>query len=158
MPRFLDIALAWIGAAAALGATLLLLELNGRSWLLASFGGSCVILFGMAATEMAQPRSFIGGHLVATVTGLVFLRLGYMPFGGPSELWIVTSVATALALMMLTRTIHSPAGANPIIVFAEAADWDFLLVPLAVGLAVLFVTALAANNLPRGRRYPLRWI
>jgi CBS-domain-containing membrane protein len=156
--RTTEIALAWLGTVVALGATLLLLEMTGRSWLLASFGGSCVILFGMVDSEMAQPRSFVGGHLVATLTGLAVLRLGYLPFGGPSEVWIVAAVATALALMMLTRTIHSPAGANPIIVFAEGADWQFMVVPLALGLAMLLLTALIVNNVSGRPRYPQRWI
>ena len=156
--RLLEFALAWTGAVVALGGTLLLLDFTSHSWLLASLGGSCVILFGMPATEMAQPRSFVGGHFVATLTGLAFLRLGFAQLGGPSSAWAIAAVATALALMMLTRTIHSPAGANPIIVFAEDADWDFLIAPLAIGLAVLFLTALAINNLPRGRRYPKSWL
>ena len=32
-------------------------------WLLPSFGGSCVILFGMPRGIMAQPRSFFGGRV-----------------------------------------------------------------------------------------------
>jgi len=155
--RLLELALAWIGAAVALSATLLLLDMTDHSWLLASLGGSCVILFGMPANDMAQPRSFIGGHVIATLTGLAFLRLGLAQFGGSATAWIVAAVATALVLMMLTRTIHSPAGANPIIVFAEHADWGFLLAPLAIGLAALFVTALVINNAQRERRYPVRW-
>jgi hypothetical protein len=35
------------------------------------------------------------------------------------------------------------------VVFAEQADWGFLLAPLLPGLAVLFAVAFAANNLPR---------
>lgn len=116
-------------------------------WLLPSFGGSCVILFGMPRGIMAQPRSFIGGHLVATVVGLVF-RLGYVNFGGQLAIWLALAVGTALAAMAVTRTIHSPAGANPVVVFAEEADWYFLASPLLPGIATLFLVAYAANNLP----------
>ena len=65
------------------------------------------------------------------------------------EFWAAASVGAALAAMAATRTIHSPAGANPIVVFAEAADWRFLVAPLLPGLAVLFLIAWLANNLPR---------
>jgi CBS-domain-containing membrane protein len=51
--------------------------------------------------------------------------------------------------MQATRSIHSPAGANPIVVFAEQAHWGFLLTPLLPGLCVLFLVAFALNNLPR---------
>ena len=146
----------WGGVMVALGGATLLVNLTEHYWLLASLGGSCVILFGMPDTEMAQPRSFLGGHLIATVTGLVFLRFGLMQFGGPAELWAMASVATALVLMMLTRTIHSPAGANPLVVFAEHAHWTFLFSPLLLGLGALFTVALVVNNRPK-RRYPLTW-
>ena len=125
-----------------------LLRLTRHPWLLPSLGGSCVILFGMPRGMMAQPRSFVGGHVLATLVGLAF-RLGYLQFGGPVELWGATAVGAALALMAATRTIHSPAGANPIVVFAEQAGPGFLLAPLLPGLAVLFAVAFATNNLPR---------
>lgn len=140
--RVLSHAIAWVAAAFALLIVLVLLHLTDHPWLLPSLGGSCVILFGMPKSEMAQMRSLIGGHLIATTTGLVFLQLGSRSFGGPPELWMISSVATALVLMMATRTIHSPAGGNPIIVFSDHASWDFLVSPLLVGLAVLCIAAI----------------
>lgn len=136
------------GPAVALLAAHAVLSFTAHPWLLPSLGGSCVILFGMARGVMAQPRSFLGGHLIATVTGLVF-HSGYQALGGPMPVWIAAAVGAALALMALTRTIHSPAGANPVVVFAEAADWSFLLSPLLPGLVLVFATAFLFNNLPR---------
>jgi CBS-domain-containing membrane protein len=137
--------------------TTLLLHFTAHSWLLASLGGSCVILFGMPDNDMAQPRSFLGGHVIATAVGLAFLRFGMMKFGGASELWAMAAVATALVLMMITRTIHSPAGANPIVVFAEHADWSFFVSPLLIGLAAMLITAIVINNRATPRRYPRTW-
>jgi len=136
------------GTTAALFGCAALLHLTAHPWLLPSFGGSCVILFGMPRGAMAQPRSFVGGHLLATATGLAF-RWGWLTFGGPVELWGAAAVGTALALMAATRTIHSPAGANPVVVFAEGAGWKFLLAPLLPGMLVLFALAFTLNNLPR---------
>lgn len=150
---------AWFGAAVALSGCVFLLGLTQHPWLLASLGGSCVIVFGMADTDMAQPRSLLGGHFVAAVTGLVFLKLAPMA-GGPRDMWMVAAVATALVIMMATRTIHSPAGANPIVIFAEGANWGFLLSPVAAGVICIFVVALLANNYARPApraRYPRVW-
>ncbi|BDG73661.1 HPP family protein [Roseomonas fluvialis] len=125
------------------------LSFTEHPWLLPSLGGSCVILFGMPRGIMAQPRSFLGGHLVATVVGLVF-RMGFDSLGGPMGLWLALAVGVALAAMAVTRTIHSPAGANPVVVFVEDAGWGFVATPLLPGLAtLLFLVAYAANNLPR---------
>jgi CBS-domain-containing membrane protein len=136
------------GTTLALLGCVVLLRLTEHPWLLPSLGGSCVILFGMPRGLMAQPRSFVGGHVLATLVGLA-CRLGYLGLGGPIEIWAAAAVGAALAVMAATRTIHSPAGANPLVVFAEQAGPGFLAAPLLPGLAVLFAVAYAANNLPR---------
>ncbi|WP_431271352.1 HPP family protein [Dankookia sp. P2] len=138
----------FLGTTLALLGCVALLRWTDHPWLLPSFGGSCVILFGMARGVMAQPRSFLGGHVLATLVGLGF-RLGYVTVGGPIELWGAAAVGAALTAMAATRTIHSPAGANPLVVFAEQAGPGFLLAPLLPGLAMLFGIAYLVNNLDR---------
>jgi CBS-domain-containing membrane protein len=107
-----------------------LLALTPHPWLLASLGGSSVILLGMPRGSMAQPRSFLGGHLLSTAVALTMHALARR-LGGPVEMWAACAVAAAL------------------VVFAEDASWWFLLAPLLLGLVILFGIALAANNLPR---------
>jgi CBS-domain-containing membrane protein len=143
---------AWLGAAATLAVALLITEARDVPLLLASLGGSCVILFGNPSADMAQPRSLFGGHLVGALSGLVFLHAF-----GPSWWVMALAMASALVVMLLTDTVHSPAGADPLIVIADHAHWSFLWNPVAIGVAVLFVGALVANNLGSGARYPRRW-
>ncbi|MBW6396266.1 HPP family protein [Roseomonas sp. HJA6] len=146
-PRPSRILVQIVGTAVALMLANAALSFTEHPWLLPSFGGSCVILFGMPRGIMAQPRSFIGGHLLATLVGIV-CREGYHLLGGRVEPWIAFAVGAALAVMAVTRTIHSPAGANPVVVFAEDANWHFLATPLLPGLATVFLVAYVANNLP----------
>ncbi len=153
--------LAWVGTAVALSIAALVVGYTSHPWLLASLGGSCVILFGMPESDMAQPRSVFGGHLIASVVGLALLHYGRGAGFGSTDLWMTAAVATALVAMMATRTIHSPAGANPIVVFAEKADWAFLLSPLAIGLLSIFIVAVIVNNkgrMPWRGNYPRRWL
>ena len=70
---------------------------------------------------------------------------------------LAAAVATALTLMQVTRTVHSPAGADPLIVILGHAGWSFLLKPLALGLAILLLAALAFNNWGGLAAYPRRW-
>jgi CBS-domain-containing membrane protein len=144
---------AWLASAATLGAALTFLDLAETPFLLASLGGSCVILFGMPDSPMAQPRSLAGGHLVGTLTGLVFLHL----FGGGVPV-MAGALATALALMLLTDTIHSPAGADPLIVIAAQPGWSFLVAPVGLGVAVLLAGALLYHRFWLRRHYPVRWL
>lgn len=156
-----DALVAGLATAASLAGASWLVGLTDHQWLLASFGGSAVILFGRPQTDMAQPRSFFGGHALSTAVGLVFLHFGWREFGGSFEAWMIAAVALSLALMMLTRTVHSPAGANPIVIFMEGARWSFVASPLAIGLVALFITALVVNNrrsLREAARYPREWL
>src|SRR3954463_13189338 len=105
---------AWLGAGISLALALLIVAGAGSPLLLASLGGSCVILFGNPDGDMAQPRSLFGGHLVGALTGLVFAHL-------LGDGWGVRppAMASALVVMLLTDTIHSPAGADPLIAIAD---------------------------------------
>lgn len=68
----------------------------------------------------AQPRNVIGGHVIATFTGLVFMTL----FG--IHWWsMAMAVGTAIALMLIFRMPHPPAGSNPLIVMLGAVNWSF---------------------------------
>ncbi|EJS73948.1 HPP family protein [Bacillus cereus] len=53
----------------------------------------------------------------------------------------------AIAVMMLTRTTHPPAGADPIIVILGANSWSYLVTPVLVGSVVIVVIALFINNM-----------
>ncbi len=144
---------AWLGAGISLALALLIVAGAGSPLLLASLGGSCVILFGNPDGDMAQPRSLFGGHLVGALTGLVFAHLL-----GDGWWVMAAAMASALVVMLLTDTIHSPAGADPLIAIADHAAWGFVWNPVVLGVAVLFVGALVANNLGRARSYPRRWL
>jgi len=97
--------------------------------LLASIGGSAVIVFGMPDSRMARPRSLYGGHAIGLAAG--FLAV----VAGRSDYAVAGAVALALVAMLLTDTVHSPAGADPIIVATGGAGWEILLI--AAGLLML---------------------
>ena len=110
------------------------LHLASRPFILFSLGGSCVLLFGAPDNPMARPRSLVGGHLIGAVTGLVFGHLL-----GDGVIVMSSAVGTTLLLTILTRTVHSPAGATPLIAISSHAAWFFVVDPVAIGLATLLV-------------------
>ena len=68
------------------------------------------------------------------------------------------SVGLAIALMQLTRCVHPPAGADPLVIMLGGnASIGFFFVPVLSGVCVLLVIALLFNNVVRGRRWPERW-
>jgi CBS-domain-containing membrane protein len=141
------------GGVVAIGLLTLLATLSGAPMLLAPFGASCVLLFALPDSPLAQPRAVIGGHLLSSLVGLVAL---HVCGGGP---WApALAVGVAIALMQLTRTTHAPAGADPLVVLLGGAPWSFLVAPVLAGSLLLVAIALVVNNLGPGRRYPRYWL
>ena len=120
--------------------------------IMGSFGASCVLLFGFPKSPFSQPRNVILGHFLSTFIGLAFLHI----LG--NEYWsMALALATAIAVMIATRTVHPPAGSNPLIVFLLAANWDYLIFPSLIGSVILVLVAIFYNNLHKNRAYPQYW-
>jgi CBS-domain-containing membrane protein len=47
----------------------------GTVLLIAPFGASCVLVFALPESSLAQPRNVIGGHVISTAIGLMVLSL-----------------------------------------------------------------------------------
>lgn len=144
--------IAWAGALIAIGALGFLSEATHAPLMLASFGASCVLLFGYPESHFSQPRNTLGGHLIAAAIGLACVALL-----GDHWTAMAVAVATAIALMKLTRTVHPPAGSTAIIAVHLHPDLSFLLLPVLSGAALLVVLAALYNNVIEHRRYPLYW-
>jgi len=146
-------ALSLLGAVLAIGATGWLSQLSGAPWLMAPFGASCVLAFGLPDSPLAQPRSIVGGHLVTTLVGfLVLYALGDAWWAG------ALAVGLALAAMQQTRTVHAPAGANPLVVLALHPGLDFLVTPVLLGSLVIVAVAWGLNNVRQRGSYPRYWL
>ena len=146
-------ALSLLGAVLAIGATGWLSQISHTPWLMAPFGASCVLAFGLPESPLAQPRSIVGGHLVTTLVGfIVFYALGDAWWAG------ALAVGLALAAMQQTRTVHAPAGANPLVVLAAHPGLDFLVTPVLLGSLVIVGVALALNNARQRGSYPKYWL
>ncbi|WP_042162245.1 HPP family protein [Paenibacillus gorillae] len=127
--------------------------LTGQPWIMAPFGASCVLAFGVWESPLSQPRNIIGGHFISTLTGLVLFHL----FGQGAAV-IAAGVALAILFMMLTKTAHPPAGADPIVVILAGSGWSFLFIPVLAGAVVIVLVALFMNNAIRQRSYPTFWL
>ncbi|MCY8231650.1 HPP family protein [Priestia endophytica] len=148
-----DATTGFIGGSMSILALGLLTTLTSNLWLMAPFGASCVLAFGIWNAPLSQPRNIIGGHLVATFVGLVM----YHSFG--NNAWTLgIGVGLAIAAMMLTKTTHPPAGADPIVVILGASPWSYIFTPVLIGSILIVIVALIVNNLRSNRSYPTFWL
>ena len=131
-PRPLMVLLAGIGAGLTIFGLLKLHDSTRLAWLIPSFGASCALVFGVPDSPFAKPSSVIGGHLVASAVGLAAMALlGHGPIA------LAVGVGCAIAAMMATRTMHPPAGGDPLIVIATSAAPMFLLTPVLIGTVAI---------------------
>jgi CBS-domain-containing membrane protein len=67
------------------------------------------------------------------------------------------AVGLAIAVMQWTKTVHPPAGADPLVVMLSGAGWPFLLSPVLLGSLFVVTVAWAYHRLSR-TPYPRRWL
>jgi len=151
-PGWRSVALAGLGGGLAIGVLAGLGEWQAWPLVLGSFGASCVLVFAYPDVPFSQPRNVLAGHFLSSLVGLTYLGA----FG--AQWWaLALALGTAIALMMLTRTVHPPAGSNPVIVFLLQPGWNFLWLPTLAGALLLVAVALVYNNASRATRYPKYW-
>lgn len=123
-----------------------------------SFGASAVLIYGAIKSPLAQPRNLLGGHVFSAIVGVA----SYKMFGGDMWLASAIAVATAIAIMHATKTLHPPGGATALIAVIggeKVHDLGYLyaIIPVGAGAVIMLAIALIINNLPRSRRYPEFW-
>lgn len=156
MPKHPVLKMLWCMSGAAVGITLALFLIGPpvSPFLLASLGGSTIFLFGLTRAPAAQPRALFGGHLGGALIGIAC----YQAFG--DALWTYALAQTlTLSYMLLTKTVHPPAGANPIIMVYAHAGWSALWQPVLIGVLALAAVAVVWSRLYPGlARYPVAWL
>ena len=153
MSRYPIVRLMWclLGIASGIGLALSVTGPMTTPLIFASLGGTAIFLFGFTRAPAAQPRSLFGGHLGGALVGIAC----YQAFG--DALWVyILAQSLTLGLMLLTRTVHPPAGANPILMIHAHASWSNLFQPVLFGVGCLVLVAVIWSRLYPGLcRYPV---
>ncbi|KAI1829955.1 hypothetical protein DTO013E5_5423 [Penicillium roqueforti] len=128
--------------------------------ILGSFGAAAVIEFGTINSPLAQPRNAILSQIIACFFGVGISKLfaldpraeAYTELGG------ALACALTTASMLLTNTMHPPAGATALLAVTQsqtiALGW-FLFPVVLLGVALMQAAAVVINNVQR--QYPLYW-
>jgi CBS-domain-containing membrane protein len=158
-----EILWSWIGAFLGISSVAYVhfhwLESSDLALIIGSFGASAVLIYGAIKSPLAQPRNLIGGHVLSGFVGVASYQVL------SSNLWIAAAlaVATAIALMHATKTLHPPGGATALIAVIgsdkiHALGYLYPVVPAGLGAAIMLGVALLVNNIPKSRRYPEFWL
>lgn len=146
--------LLWVLAGSATAITLALHFTHASSPLiLASLGGTTLFLFGLSTLPAAQPRAVFGAHLISSLIGVVAFQL----FGDSLSVMVIAVVIT-IGILLLTRTVHPPAGANPLIMIQAHASFTHIGFTVLLGVTIISVVAFIWSRLGIGKqKYPVSW-
>lgn len=144
--------MATVGILLGIGGVAFISFLSDQPLMIAPFGASAVLLFGAPLSPFAQPMNFFGSYIVSGLIAITcVIILG--------DEWYVAPIAVTLAIlaMMATDTIHPPGGATALLVALQGTDdYLFIINPVAIGLLILFISAVLSSRIFRGiREYPL---
>ena len=140
----LKIGRAWIGSC---GGLLLVAALDrlavgdyGVPMLIGSFGASAVLLFAAPDSPLSRPRNLLGGHFFSALVGVACAQ--WLP-----PFWAVClCVPTAIAVMLLSGTLHPPGGATALIAVTggeqirQLGFW-YAVVPCLAGAVLMLAVA-----------------
>ena len=119
-------------------------------WLIPPFGASMVLVMAVHESPLAHPKNVLFGHIISAFSGVfVYSILGF------SFLSVGLGVGLAIFLMMTTKTVHPPAGANPIIAILGAKGIDFIIIPVAAGAFFIVLFAIIYNKLLKRKYFTL---
>lgn len=153
-PTKMDALRSLIGGTLSILILLLLGKWTHNLFIMAPFGATCVLLYAVSQSPLAQPRNIIFGHIVSAFIGLFFLKVF-----GISILTMALSVGCAIAVMQLLQCVHPPAGANPLLILLTGNsihyEWSFLIFPVLVGSVSLVMIAHIVNNIKSKHKWPI---
>ncbi|MCP4130580.1 MAG: HPP family protein [bacterium] len=158
-----EIAWSWIGAFLGIAAVSYInsniIEGTDLVMVIGSFGASAVLLYGAIKSPLAQPRNLVGGHILSAIIGVTCYKLF------PSQVLLASSlaVATAIAVMHATKTLHPPGGATALIAVIGSSKihslgYLYAIIPAGLGAVIMLIVALLVNNIPKSRKYPDFWV
>ncbi|MEZ9232500.1 HPP family protein [Vibrio amylolyticus] len=143
MNHYFSAVIAGLGATAAIGfLTVIETTIGDITLIMAPFGATAVLIFGLPNSPLAQPKNVIFGHLITATIGVVFsLYIGVTP--------LTLAIATGLGVtaMMVSKTTHPPAGANPMLIMLSGQGWWFLVTPVLIGAVTIVLIAKGLDRL-----------
>lgn len=119
--------------------------------IMASLGASCVLVFTLPQSPLAQPMNVIAGHVLSAAAGVLALTLF-----GQTPLAFGFGVGLAIFAMAVTGTLHPPGAGNPVLVIGGGYGLWYLVTPAASGAVAVVLAGLAYHRLISGHVYPVR--
>jgi CBS-domain-containing membrane protein len=127
-----------VGAGVAIALMEVLARFAGEPMSRVPFVTSIVLAMALPNSEPAQPRAILGGHIVSALSGWVAFALI-----GNGEAASAIAVGLGTLMMMVSRTLHPPAGIDAFLVVSYGLPAVWLINPVLIGALLLASFAVA---------------
>jgi CBS-domain-containing membrane protein len=141
-----------------------LLERSDVVMIVGSFGAQAILIFVTPTVPLAQPWNCIVGNFVGATIGVTSFKFFKMMVDDVEAwIWIASAVAVSLAIvvMLLTKSLHPPAGATALIAVQGSQrihdlGYYYVLFPAVVASTLQVLIGVILNNLSKdaSRSYP----
>lgn len=100
--------------------------------LIPPIAASCVIIFTSPHSDFARTKNILLGHVISSAIAISILHL----LGNTAPSYAI-ALSLSIFLMLITDTLHPPAGATAILIIATNAKWYFIFFPVSIGAVLL---------------------
>ena len=117
-------------------------------FIVASFGSTAVLIYAAPKAPFSKPKNVFFSHVFASIFSITVAVLFDMAGILDSMNWICCGlcVTGSILIMMLTGTIHPPAGATALTcAISTITDYQFVVFPIILGLLAMMAVAYGAN-------------
>lgn len=119
-------------------------------YLLASFGSTAVLIYAAPKAPFSKPKNVFFGHVFSAIVAIT-LCIVFDAVDILDDLnWMACGLCVmfAILVMILTGTVHPPAGATALTIpITYICDYMFVVRPIAIGILVMMGIAYLANQL-----------
>jgi CBS-domain-containing membrane protein len=130
-----------------------------------SFGAQAILIFVTPTVPLAQPWNCIVGNFIGATIGVSSFKFFKMMVDDVEAwIWIASAVAVSLAIvvMLLTKSLHPPAGATALIAVQGSQrihdlGYYYVLFPAVIASVTQVSLGILLNNLSKepSRAYPV---
>jgi CBS-domain-containing membrane protein len=119
--------------------------------LIPPIAASCVIIFTSPHSVFSKTKNILFGHIISSTIAIVILNL-------LSNTVLSYAIALSLSLffMLITDTLHPPAGATAILIITTNAKWYYILFPVGIGAIILCGVSIMYRHLYKMVKYENR--
>ena len=126
---------------------------QNQALLIAPFGASTVLLFGISNSPLAQPRNLILGNIFGAISAVLSVKIL-----GLSYISCAIAVSIAITLGQIFRCLHPPAGAIAVLGVISNAKMLYVITPVLTGSILLLILAIMFNKIFKvNPSYPIHW-